>query len=138
MRVLVVNAGSSSLKLRLLDAEDQVVATTDLPEHGGESGDELVNWISGIGEVGAVGHRIVHGGTEFRDAVRIDSEVRARIEALTDLAGRGGRAGADSKPARLGERSTWRRTSILALSLDSYHLSYRLFVLAVKWQIEAA
>src|SRR5664280_2537622 len=31
MRVLVVNAGSSSLKLRLLDATDQVVAAHDLP-----------------------------------------------------------------------------------------------------------
>ena len=32
MRILVVNAGSSSLKVRLLDGEDQVVARRDLPE----------------------------------------------------------------------------------------------------------
>lgn len=86
MRVLVVNAGSSSLKLRLLDAEDQMVATTDLPAPGGESQDELAIWIGTIGEVDAVGHRIVHGGTEFREAVRLDPGVRARIDALTELA----------------------------------------------------
>ncbi|MDP9269816.1 MAG: acetate/propionate family kinase [Chloroflexota bacterium] len=86
MRVLVVNAGSSSLKLRLLDADDQLVATKDLPDSGSEPADELASWIGTVGQVDAVGHRIVHGGTEFREAVLIDAEVRARIEALTDLA----------------------------------------------------
>ena len=32
MRVLVVNAGSSSLKLRLLDAQDTVSRSADLPD----------------------------------------------------------------------------------------------------------
>ena len=30
-RILVVNAGSSSLKLRVLDAADELVASADLP-----------------------------------------------------------------------------------------------------------
>lgn len=34
----------------------------------------------------AVGHRVVHGGAEFTFPVRIDDEILARIEALSDLA----------------------------------------------------
>ena len=87
MRVLVVNAGSSSLKLRLLDADDALLASADLPAPGGVAArDAIATTIGELGEVDAVGHRIVHGGTEFREAVRIDLGVRARLEALTDLA----------------------------------------------------
>lgn len=78
MRVLVVNAGSSSLKLRALDANDAVLASYDLAP-----GDPVP---AGLPEVDAVGHRIVHGGTEFQAAVRIDPQVVRRLEALTDLA----------------------------------------------------
>ena len=87
MRVLVVNAGSSSLKLRLLGADDALLATADLPAPGGVAAREAIAAaIDGLGAVDAVGHRIVHGGTEFTDAVRIDARVRSRLEALTDLA----------------------------------------------------
>ena len=71
MRILVVNAGSSSLKLSVLDGDELVW-----------SGSEL----DGLGEVDAVGHRIVHGGTEFVEPVLIDAAVVRRLEALTDLA----------------------------------------------------
>jgi acetate kinase len=80
MRVLVVNAGSSNLKLRLLDASDELVAARDL-EPGATVAD-----LGELGAVDAVGHRIVHGGTRFHDAVRIDAEVEARLRALTELA----------------------------------------------------
>jgi acetate kinase len=76
MRVLVVNAGSSSLKLRLLDGD------TLAWSHDGKPGDPLPE----LPEADAVGHRIVHGGIEFREAVRIDDDVRRRLEALSDLA----------------------------------------------------
>ena len=36
MRTLVVNAGSSSLKLSLLGDGDQLVASSELTAHGGE------------------------------------------------------------------------------------------------------
>ena len=36
MRILVVNAGSSSLKLSLLDGADRLAGSTDLPAHGGQ------------------------------------------------------------------------------------------------------
>lgn len=34
----------------------------------------------------AIGHRVVHGGSEFSDAVRIDDDVIARLETLVPLA----------------------------------------------------
>ena len=37
-------------------------------------------------ELGAVGHRVVHGGDRFRSSVLIDDEVLAAIEACNDLA----------------------------------------------------
>jgi acetate kinase len=83
-QILVVNAGSSSLKLRVLNAADEVTGSADLSP---KARDEAIKAaIEGFGEVHAVGHRIVHGGTEFSGPVRIDPAVRQRIEALTDLA----------------------------------------------------
>ena len=87
MRVLVVNAGSSSLKLRVLDAHDRVTAAHDLAAPRGEA-DALTlrGVLDGLGGVDAVGHRIVHGGTEFVEPVRLDDGVVAKLRALTDLA----------------------------------------------------
>jgi len=84
MRVLVVNAGSSSLKLRVLDAADGLAAARDAPAKP-DPGllDEL---LAGMGGVDAVGHRIVHGGTELSEPVRIDAAVEARLRGLTELA----------------------------------------------------
>ena len=86
MRVLVVNAGSSSLKLSVL-VGDEVVADDTLPaERGRIDAEPLRSWIAAAGEVDAVGHRIVHGGTEFLEPVVVDDQVVARLQALTDLA----------------------------------------------------
>ena len=85
MRVLVVNAGSSSLKLRLLDGDDTVVAAEDLGP-GPPDTQALKRWTGSLGEIGAVGHRIVHGGTELVQPVVIDQHVARRLRALTDLA----------------------------------------------------
>jgi acetate kinase len=87
MRVLVVNAGSSSLKLRVLDPDDRVVGSSDLPQPTeGSIGTGLAEAIRGFGQVDAVGHRIVHGGTTFTGPVRIDEDVESRLRALADLA----------------------------------------------------
>jgi acetate kinase len=86
-RILVVNAGSSSLKLRVLDQADTIVGSADLPApRGTVEAADLAVAIEGFGAVDAVGHRIVHGGTGFSKAVRIDDRVVSRLEALTDLA----------------------------------------------------
>ncbi len=86
-RVLVVNAGSSSLKLRVLDTADAVVASADLGAvRNAADTAEVADAVAGFGRVDAVGHRIVHGGTAFRQPVRVDRGVIDRITALTDLA----------------------------------------------------
>ncbi|HYM82997.1 MAG TPA: acetate/propionate family kinase [Candidatus Dormibacteraeota bacterium] len=86
-RVLVVNAGSSSLKLRVVDERDEVVASMDLPAPLGTLDRAAVSSaLADIGSVDAVGHRVVHGGTTYIGPVRVDAEVIRRLEALTDLA----------------------------------------------------
>lgn len=88
MRVLVVNAGSSSLKLRLLDADDTVIDTADLPASTDEGqGGEAAERIAAMGkDADAVGHRVVHGGQAFTTPVRLTPDVRQRLGELTDLA----------------------------------------------------
>jgi acetate kinase len=83
VRVLVVNAGSSSLKLRLLGPADELEAERDLAP------DDHAGLASAVGELAtpdAIGHRVVHGGDRFRDAVEIDDAVVAALEQLVDLA----------------------------------------------------
>jgi acetate kinase len=87
VRILVVNAGSSSLKLRVLDPADAVAAEADIDAPRSRiDEDALRAWIAGAGTVDAVGHRIVHGGERFREAVRIDSSVEHALGELIDLA----------------------------------------------------
>jgi acetate kinase len=83
VRVLTVNAGSSSLKLAVLDGDDLVLERS-VPADGGEAA--LRDVLAETGDLAAVGHRIVHGGSEFRRATIVDENVRARLEELTDLA----------------------------------------------------
>lgn len=86
--MLVVNAGSSSLKLALVGADDEPLAERELPAPRAEvDADELRAALGdGLGAADAVGHRIVHGGQRFRAAVVIDAGVRAALEELVDLA----------------------------------------------------
>ena len=86
MRVLAVNAGSSSLKVRLLGPTDDLLATVDLPpaEAPGTSA-ALQSFLADQG-VDAIGHRVVHGGAEFRASVVVSDDVVARLRGLSDLA----------------------------------------------------
>jgi acetate kinase len=87
MRVLVVNAGSSSLKLRLLDAADAIERSADLPAGAdGLDTSRLAGVLREWPGPDVVGHRIVHGGTAFTGPVRIDNAVRQQLADLTDLA----------------------------------------------------
>lgn len=87
MRVLVVNAGSSSLKLRLLDDGDQLLRGADVTVGaGGIDTGELARVLTGWPAPDSVGHRIVHGGALFTGAALITAEVREQLAALTDLA----------------------------------------------------
>lgn len=85
--ILVVNAGSSSLKLRVLDDADSVAGSADLPPPRGADDTAAIKAAIGpFGDVHAVGHRIVHGGNLFSGPVLIDAGVREQLRALTDLA----------------------------------------------------
>jgi len=120
MKVLVVNAGSSSLKYQLIDMEDESVLAKGNAERIGISNsllkhtaagkdtveikaefknhvdairmviDTLVDAEHGViksmNEIGAVGHRVVHGGETFSRSVVIDDEVMKAIEANIELA----------------------------------------------------
>jgi acetate kinase len=118
--ILVLNAGSSSLKFTLYDgdpagprrllrgqieglttkpafaardANDKLVERRDWPDrdslgHAGAVAHVLdfVQGEKGRRRLGAVGHRVVHGGDAFAAPVKIDAEVLARLERLVPLA----------------------------------------------------
>jgi acetate kinase len=89
VRVLVVNAGSSSLKLSLVASDDGKVAARELPAPGARAeASAVAEALSGtLGEAAdAVGHRVVHGGERYRAAVVIDAEVERALRELADLA----------------------------------------------------
>ena len=100
--VLVLNAGSSSLKYQLVVPETAEVQAKGIIERIGEQGspiadhdaalqamqDQLVAAGIDLDAVGlrAVGHRVVHGGPEFSDPTIIDDDVLAEIKDLIPLA----------------------------------------------------
>jgi acetate kinase len=88
VRVLVVNAGSSSLKLRLLGADDRLLLDEDLDaERGVVDGGRIEEIVAPVAEqVDAVGHRVVHGGDRFTGPARLTPEVERALAELVDLA----------------------------------------------------
>jgi acetate kinase len=82
VRVLVVNAGSSSLKLSALEDDELFFSQSLAPD----AEDEVPGSIEQAGVLDAVGHRIVHGGSEFVEPVLVDEAVLRRLRALVDLA----------------------------------------------------
>ncbi len=94
-RVLVVNAGSSSLKYEVLDAESGVSVVAGAIERIGVPGSGVTDHAAALGalldgldpeSIDAVGHRVVHGGSVFVEATIIDDAVEAEIERLAVLA----------------------------------------------------
>ena len=88
MRVLVVNAGSSSLKLTLLGARDETLAERELAAPRASIDERELRSVleAGLGDADVIGHRIVHGGGRFREPVRIDTEVESALRRLVELA----------------------------------------------------
>ena len=87
MRVLVVNAGSSSLKMSVVGPDDAILAKREFDTKGGrlENG-RLREAVSAIGGFDAVGHRVVHGGSRYTESVRIEPGVIDYLATITDLA----------------------------------------------------
>ena len=119
MKILVINAGSSSLKYQLIDMENEsvvvkglceritfagsqlsqktadgreIVIKQDMPTH--KEAMELVlkamldkenGAIKSVDEIGAVGHRVLHSGEDFKHSVVIDDEVIKICEKNAEL-----------------------------------------------------
>lgn len=119
MKILVINAGSSSLKYQLLDSIGHDVLAKGLCERIGLGG-EITHSVTGqekykmdidmpthseaiqavldllvsaehgviksVDEIGAVGHRVVHGGEAFAHSVLINGAVMQALEDCIPLA----------------------------------------------------
>ena len=87
VRVLVVNAGSSSLKVSVVDGDDSTVFERDFKADAGHFRDsELQAAVRDMENVEAVGHRVVHGGPRYPRSVRIDHHVVDYLASIRDLA----------------------------------------------------
>lgn len=118
MKILVVNAGSSSLKFQLIETDgekllaggiceeigaksrfkfkvpgrDDYVTDAKMPTHSEAIKlvlytltDKKLGVIGSVSEIGAVGHRVVHGGERFSGSVLITDDVKASIVENSDL-----------------------------------------------------
>jgi acetate kinase len=85
LRVLVLNAGSSSLKWSLVEAPGGAPLAAG-NERWPAGSEPALDWAR-LGALGpaAVAHRVVHGGARFRRPVRLDDGVLAALEALRPL-----------------------------------------------------
>jgi len=87
VRVLVVNAGSSSIKVSLVGADDTELANHEFSSSAGRfKTSELQRSIRSMEGVEAVGHRVVHSGPRFSASVRVDAKVVAYLHSIEDLA----------------------------------------------------
>src|SRR3954471_8381379 len=97
MRLLVLNAGSSSLKASVVDAGETIARTdtswgADASRAEGRAG-AVAAVLDAFGAQGvapeslaAVGHRVVHGGTRFTKPVEIDDATLGTLDELSELA----------------------------------------------------
>ena len=120
MLVLVINSGSSSIKLRLVhvieepggvlttqpavlqgavkgigsvasfevmgQAVGQSTTTLEIQDHVHALRVLLDRLAGSLGEIEAVGHRVVHGGDQYVESTLITEQVEAGIDALSELA----------------------------------------------------
>ncbi len=86
--VLVVNPGSSSLKLSVLDEHDATVAASEIESgSGGVDEDALGSFLNRPEHrFDAAGVRVVHGGPSFRRPTRADASVVDELDRISDLA----------------------------------------------------
>ena len=93
MKIVVINAGSSSLKVKLFDTATRDEVQSYLVEHIGEKGAGVANHHEALESleidfsgVDGVGHRVVHGGEYFSQATLIDEDVVEKLRDLIPLA----------------------------------------------------
>ena len=92
MTILVLNAGSSTLKFAAYGQEDGLTLRfkDQVQGAGAPALAALFERLSREGiearDLIGVGHRIVHGGTEFSKPVLVDDAIEAKLNALRPLA----------------------------------------------------
>jgi acetate kinase len=102
MKILVINCGSSSIKYKLYEFPQKKLITKGLIERIGEKNCPIKDHSQGIKilfsrlrkekvikkieEISAIGHRVVHGGENFRKPQLIDKEVLKKIRECIKLA----------------------------------------------------
>jgi acetate kinase len=88
MRTLIINAGSTNVKLSVLDGEREEFAATvegRAPAAAVAAGLDQLR-AKGLLPVAAIGHRFVHGGSAFTEGVRVTPDVVAKLTDLNELA----------------------------------------------------
>jgi acetate kinase len=113
-KILTINCGSSSVKYRLFDSRDQyggckglvekigLSGTKHIFERGGEEREETVDGDGyaaafkamvralggeeGVKTIDCVGHRVVHGGMDYAEAILINEEILENIRKCEKLA----------------------------------------------------
>ena len=92
MTILVLNAGSSTLKFAAFEQKDGITLRfkDQVQGAGAKALDAAFARLASEGikitRVAGVGHRIVHGGTEFSRPVIVDDAIEAKLNALRPLA----------------------------------------------------
>jgi acetate kinase len=93
MKILIINSGSSSIKYQLFSMPGEKRLAKGIIEKIGEKGSRVKNHHQGIeiilkdvDGVEAVGHRVVHGGEQFKEPHLIDRQVIQRIRACSEIA----------------------------------------------------
>jgi len=89
-KVLVVNSGSSSLKYQLFDMTTETRLAKGLVERIGAGGpanhaEALKTVVADLGspkDIDAIGHRVLHGAEVFKDSVKVDAKVLAKLDRL--------------------------------------------------------
>ena len=122
MLVLVLNAGSSSVKYQLVDSGTGDHLAGGIVEEVVDHAAALRAVVAEVERLGrpieAIGHRVVHGGDVFSEPVRIDDDVVEVIRELASLAPL-------HNPANLAgieaARATWPTLAHIAVFDTAFH-----------------
>lgn len=111
MKILALNSGSSSIKYRLFDSSNYQMLKQGIAERIGQKNSSICYVIENqpahkkevdlpdyhtamhvlfpnenLGEIDAVGHRVVHGGEQFKTPILVSKEVIKEITKLSKFA----------------------------------------------------
>jgi len=85
--ILVINAGSTSVKYKLFDENEVELAGGQFAEKDYKSSiKQLLRQVVSFGDISGVGHRVVHGGWQFARPVLVDDSVMKTLAGLNYLA----------------------------------------------------